>query len=262
MLGPHKVILPVWHGVTAGDIARYSPTLSNYFAIGTDRGIDAIAGAVQRAAQTAGLVVGETTADPTTDSEAYWEYSLFAHELEVGLDELRNRVTANELGVVRPTGPAVTIDDLADIISAEMNTVTRSAENVGRIFAPPSIERAFGADGQPGDARRISFLAEQILAILDDLLASAERLLALTVPPEAERLRSLIVQLSRPSITAIVDYVALWRTQVDRMPQLINEHIDGDPPVAIEMALVLTADEAAGAAIREETTRLRKRRGR
>jgi hypothetical protein len=38
-----KVVLPVWHQVAQGDVARYSPTLASKLAVPTAKGIDLVA---------------------------------------------------------------------------------------------------------------------------------------------------------------------------------------------------------------------------
>jgi hypothetical protein len=43
-----KVILPVWHGVTAEDVAKYSPTLAGRLAAHSDAGIRAVADQIER----------------------------------------------------------------------------------------------------------------------------------------------------------------------------------------------------------------------
>lgn len=44
-----KKILPVWHGISAGDIARYAPLLADRLAVSTAEGVDAVANAIARA---------------------------------------------------------------------------------------------------------------------------------------------------------------------------------------------------------------------
>jgi hypothetical protein len=41
-----KIILPVWHGVDQGFVARHSPTLADKLAVSTDRGLDQVALAI------------------------------------------------------------------------------------------------------------------------------------------------------------------------------------------------------------------------
>jgi hypothetical protein len=41
-----KRVLPVWHNVSAEDVARYSPTLADRLGISTERGLDAVVRAV------------------------------------------------------------------------------------------------------------------------------------------------------------------------------------------------------------------------
>jgi len=41
-VGGRKAILPVWHGVTRDDVARYSPTLADKKAVSTSEGLDRI----------------------------------------------------------------------------------------------------------------------------------------------------------------------------------------------------------------------------
>jgi TIR domain len=46
-IGGEKVILPVWHGVTYGDVVRYSPTLADRKAISTGEDLDQIVAAIE-----------------------------------------------------------------------------------------------------------------------------------------------------------------------------------------------------------------------
>mgnify|MGYP002713294280 CR=1 FL=1 len=41
-----KTILPVWHHISANEVARYSPSLANKLAVSTDRGIDYVVGQI------------------------------------------------------------------------------------------------------------------------------------------------------------------------------------------------------------------------
>jgi hypothetical protein len=53
-LNGDKVILPVWHGVTAEDVTAASPTLAARLAADTARGIERVADEVERALKAAG----------------------------------------------------------------------------------------------------------------------------------------------------------------------------------------------------------------
>jgi Lon protease-like protein len=44
-----KVILPVWHGIEHPEVAKFSPTLADRLAVTTDRGITALADAIEKA---------------------------------------------------------------------------------------------------------------------------------------------------------------------------------------------------------------------
>lgn len=45
-MGPERMVVPVWHGVTAADVARRSPMLAARLAVGTEDGIDAACEAI------------------------------------------------------------------------------------------------------------------------------------------------------------------------------------------------------------------------
>lgn len=45
-LGPERVVLPLWHGVTGADVARRAPVLAARLAIDTDRGMEAACEAI------------------------------------------------------------------------------------------------------------------------------------------------------------------------------------------------------------------------
>jgi hypothetical protein len=44
-----SLIIPIWHGVGAADVERYSPTLADRLAVDSGRGLDAVVDAVERA---------------------------------------------------------------------------------------------------------------------------------------------------------------------------------------------------------------------
>ena len=50
-VGGVKVILPVWHGVTADDVRAYSPILADRLAVSSDRGLDHVVAELMRAIQ-------------------------------------------------------------------------------------------------------------------------------------------------------------------------------------------------------------------
>jgi hypothetical protein len=45
-LGGTKIVLPIWHGVNADFIARYSPTLAGRYAVSTEEGLDRVVAAI------------------------------------------------------------------------------------------------------------------------------------------------------------------------------------------------------------------------
>ena len=47
--GRGKVILPIWHKITATDIGRFSPILADKLAISTDRGLPVVATSILQA---------------------------------------------------------------------------------------------------------------------------------------------------------------------------------------------------------------------
>jgi len=55
-----KVILPIWHGVSHDDVARYSPVLSDRVAVSSEKGVVALADAIVNVAEVrhSGLVIG------------------------------------------------------------------------------------------------------------------------------------------------------------------------------------------------------------
>jgi hypothetical protein len=55
-----KTILPIWHGVTAQDVARFSLPLANKVAISTERGLDAVIDGIVRAVGGGSAAAGRT----------------------------------------------------------------------------------------------------------------------------------------------------------------------------------------------------------
>ena len=62
MASGRKTILPIWHGITVEDVARFSLPLANKVAISTDRGLDIVIDNIERA------VVGSAPNSPRKTS--------------------------------------------------------------------------------------------------------------------------------------------------------------------------------------------------
>ena len=63
-VGGTKVILPVWHGVTREDVAKFSPTLADKMAVSTDEGLERVVAAildVVKPDSSGGVVYGQTS---------------------------------------------------------------------------------------------------------------------------------------------------------------------------------------------------------
>lgn len=54
MQGNDKVLLPIWHNVSATDVAKYSPPLAGRRAVSTDRGLDEVVAHILRAVRPVG----------------------------------------------------------------------------------------------------------------------------------------------------------------------------------------------------------------
>lgn len=88
--GGGKVILPVWHNVSAFDVARFSPMLADKVAISTARGLDAVAASVLSAVRKR---AHGSTPDPSLLSGFGAVHpSVSVHEEQVKLNDYQPRL--------------------------------------------------------------------------------------------------------------------------------------------------------------------------
>lgn len=66
--GATKVVLPVWHNMSAKQIQQYSPTLADLLAVSTKQGIDSVAHEILRAIRRSSAQIPFQTTEPVREN--------------------------------------------------------------------------------------------------------------------------------------------------------------------------------------------------
>ncbi|MCU1367790.1 MAG: hypothetical protein JWL72_3846 [Ilumatobacteraceae bacterium] len=182
--------------------------------------------------------------DPAADDRGIgWEYMLLADSLRASLDGYDGAWRSHVAHHAEPGATTVAGDDVGKDIGRRTDVMRKILGNVNRAFEPESIERAVGADGEPGDPIEIQHLAGRMIDSYGAIMAWAADARGALVPDEAEpTYEALAVMADQPlnEIRAFVDEIGGVRDQIIA--------VRNDPnaaPVVLEYHLKITVDEAA-----------------
>lgn len=159
--GRGKVILPIWHKITATDIGRFSPILADKLAISTDRGLPVVANSIAQAVNNS-----EAQANPIQFSAANHARELLAKLRTQMLTadsswELRQTVYELDEHLARyPHSPE------ARLLKDQMVVALRRAEQYERRYEMPMAKAA-----PPSPVRWLVYAI--IIAILGFLIYGA-----------------------------------------------------------------------------------------
>jgi hypothetical protein len=262
-----KVILPVWHGVDHHFILERSPVLADRLGVSTDLGVEKVADEISRALSKA---THRTSAGPekppSSEAEdegaqllstptlredrerlaasqaAWWEYRLFAGAMMEGLLALEGKWQDHELRLASGVRTALGPEPVSEFIRREIGWVRRQASAIERILAAETLERAFGAPGEPGNQERIEATARRIVSIYESLLDWAAKMRSTDPPSEHEEVIELAAQTVDQPLREIRDFVTASADQIARL-QILSESATEEKPIVVRMTLRLTVDE-------------------
>ena len=181
-----------------------------------------------------------TLAPDRGDREEWWEYMLFADELEAGLTRLSARIRTLRMGVVRPSGAHLDADQKAPaVLRRWLAQVQMWVANVETLLAPAVTEAAFGADGEPGDADEIRYLAEAINGTFEGLADWAIDLRNTSCG--SVELREAVDSLSQFAVQPLQQYADFVTPLVRDVRSITAQLRAGLDPVPAGIEMTLTA---------------------
>ncbi|MEX2100000.1 MAG: hypothetical protein WEB19_01165 [Acidimicrobiia bacterium] len=185
-----------------------------------------------------------------------WEYVLFAARLEAGAIALAyGHHSLDETGRAYET--TRTPRKAIQIIQEDHGTAIALVEDFERIFDQDDVIRAFGAPGEPGNARRIIDLAEALIVAHDRMLQWTERARSIKAIDELAPLVQLHTALLDGPNKQVDDYIDRWIEFADELPQLLEAAEQGREPVELDMSLIITIDEDVLERFKAQAARLR-----
>lgn len=269
-----KVILPVWHQVDRSYLVTRSPVLADRLGALSSSGIEDVAEKLSVALErAAGRAPTSTSAEPILQAVASsaasnlgfslgvpasederrrllaarppgWEYMLFAGVLLEGKNRLETKWHDHELRI--PGGEKRTLDDDSAIVAyvrRETRWVRSQLEARMRVFDPTAQERAWGLPGEPGDQAYIEHFARHVLATYELLMDWCASIRNSSVPDEWTELVDLTARLVDPTVLQIRTFIDKAVEDLGRVPELVAQHRDGDPPIRIDLQLELAVDD-------------------
>lgn len=181
-----------------------------------------------------------------------WEYLYFAGCLFVARAALEASFLDHELRYAEPSEERVDEDDVGPYLQAANNQVLAIVARLMSLMAREVQERAFGREGQEGDADRIRHLAERWTSVYGDLMRWAARLRGVNKPDAFRNLFERQAQLIDQPIRQYRDFVDTFVQAADRIPDALRTK----QPLLIDLKLTLSVDEEAERALHDEIERL------
>ncbi len=168
-----------------------------------------------------------------------WEYLYFAGTLRVFLDALATKYRDHEMRYPAQSSDHVTIDDAADYLRQTLDDVRGLVPSMVGLFEPSTLERAFGAPGDPGDPDRIQHLAKRLTSGYERLMDWAARVRGVARPPELDQLFELLARFADRPIAQYREFVDDIVSWADRIPAALA----AKAPLNATITLTLSIDE-------------------
>jgi hypothetical protein len=125
-----------------------------------------------------------------------------------------------------------------------------------RPFDPEAQQRAFGPEGEPGDAGAIDHFAIRILMAYETMLDWAAEARAIRAPSPFERVAELAPRYLEGPVRQIHAFVERLSAQLDQALETIEtREVQGEEPLVIEATLVVEIDPETSAQFHNELKR-------
>lgn len=190
------------------------------------------------------------------DRDLGWEYLVFIDELASGIAGYDREKYDFDLGVARPKGPALSLDDVAEDLLARSRTARKIVANLDRLLNDTALTSAFGPPGEPGDADRIRHVAAAVVDVYGAMLHWASETRGALAPEEAEPVYLALSDFVRTPLRQIRDFVEEMDNGVRPAIEALRAGDKPEEPVRLTFTLTLTIDEEATSRFEAELTAL------
>jgi hypothetical protein len=168
-----------------------------------------------------------------------WEYLLFAGALLVGRDD--SEAGYRDRRQATPDGEFLDSDSAMERLDVAFTELIRLTSATAAVLEPDVLEPAFGAPGEPGDARRILQLADSLVAKYRQLIGWSRTLRSVRVPSAFRDLYELAADLADRPIQEVRDFIDRTVETMDQLDAMLAAPDTG--PIRIELELTLSVDE-------------------
>jgi hypothetical protein len=184
-----------------------------------------------------------------------WEYLLFAGVLDQGRRVLEPKWQDYKSGYARRKRVRLDEKETVSYLIGMWVDAQAIMRPIDRVFSEEAQQQAFGAPGEPGNALLIEHSAKRVLTSYEELLDWAADIRGIVFPEKFRRAFELApLVMERPALD-IRDFITRTVVQLGRLPDLLAHPDSG--PIAIELPLTVTIDDAAMATFSEELDRVR-----
>lgn len=184
----------------------------------------------------------------------YWEYYLLASTMLARMEEFEPQWRDYLLGFVETVGPAITRQELAEVIIDRSDIATSLVHHFNGLFSIEIQELAYGAPGEPGDAAMIMHLGTRLVDGYGALLRWSEEVRGLRFPNGAENLRYMVSHLVDEPLRAYREFFLHYAQTIDGIEELAAATDGG--PVDLEFTLLLTVNPEFATELGDEMRRL------
>lgn len=184
-----------------------------------------------------------------------WEYLVFAARLDAASTALAHGLQSPDTSGRSYETPR-NRDRVLRILSEDSRTAAAIVEDLVSIFDEVRVLEAFGAPGEPGDARRIVALAETFITNYDQMLQWSERARATRTSDEMVDLVQTHAELMDLPNQQVDEYIDRWTALADELPALLVQAERSPEPVKLDLSLTLTVDDDVLARYKAELARI------
>lgn len=173
----------------------------------------------------------------------FWEYWLWAGTLRVRLDALEVKYRDYELGFAPLSGQSYFDREAFDFLRTAPAQAGALINNFNAVFRPDAQARAFGEPGEPGDADRITHLAERFIDTYEAFMDEAARIRGASLPEDFREAQEAAAHFGSHAVEQIRAFVTEVVDSLNRLPEMARERSDDeDEPLMLTLVIELTVD--------------------
>ena len=184
----------------------------------------------------------DEVAQMTESQSPYWEYLTYAGLLRLKIDKFDEKYRDHVLRLAPYDGEKLDELEALETLQNAGDPFFAMAENFGALFTEQAMTAAFGAPGEPGDAKWIEHLTTRFAEIYERFLDHASRIRGLVVPEIFEELKAATAEMSSGPIEGMRKFVDDCVRELNGLAEALENQEEDGPPIVLDLDAVIEMD--------------------